>query len=88
MRERTALEKAVQGYRSLERELDDAVTLIELGETEQDEPTIFEGEAALRKLAEIGHKREVEALLSGEADSFDTYLERSEERRVGKECRL
>ncbi len=75
MRERTSLEKAIGGYRELERELDDATTLIELGEMESDEPTILEGEAALRRLADVGHKREVEALLSGEADGFDTYLE-------------
>ena len=75
MRERTALEKAVNGYRGLERDLDDAVTLIELGEMEGDEPTVLEGETALRKLKDIGQKREVEALLSGEADGFDTYVE-------------
>jgi peptide chain release factor 2 len=75
MRERTALEKAISGYRELERELDDATTLIELGEAEADEATVQEGEVALRKLQDLGHKREVEALLSGEADSFDTYLE-------------
>lgn len=75
MRERTALEKSVASYRSLERDLEDATTLIELGEMEGDEATILEGEAALRNLQQVGQKREIEALLSGEADSFDTYLE-------------
>ncbi len=42
---------------------------------EGDEPTVLEGETALRKLKDIGQKREVEALLSGEADGFDTYVE-------------
>ena len=67
--------RQISGYRELERELDDATTLIELGEAEADEATVQEGEVALRKLQDLGHKREVEALLSGEADSIDTYLE-------------
>ena len=75
MRERTALEKSVASYRALERDLDDATTLIELGEMEGDEPTILEGETSLRNLLKVGQKREIEALLSGEADGFDTYLE-------------
>ena len=49
--------------------------LIELGEAEKDEATIAEGEAELKRLAGEVHGREVEALLSGEADGNDTYLE-------------
>jgi peptide chain release factor 2 len=75
MRARQALEKQIAGYKQLERELDDGVTLIELGEAEHDEASIAEGEALLRRLKEIAQKREVEALLSGEADGNDTYLE-------------
>ena len=45
MRQRQALERAIAGYRRLERELDDAVTLIELGEAEGDAPSVDEGEA-------------------------------------------
>ena len=63
------------GYRKLERELDDAVTLIELGESEDDAASVQEGEASLKKLAEEASRQEVEALLSGEADGNDTYLE-------------
>jgi peptide chain release factor 2 len=75
MRQRQALEQAVAGYRQLEREFEDAVTLIELGEAEKDDGSIAEGEAALAKLAEEARRREVEALLAGEADANDTYLE-------------
>jgi peptide chain release factor 2 len=75
MRERQSLERSINVYQRLERDLDDAVTLIELGEAEKDEPSVQDGEAALRKLAPEARRQEVEALLAGEADSNDTYLE-------------
>jgi peptide chain release factor 2 len=75
MRARQALGRQVSSYRRLERDLDDGITLIELGEAEGDEAAITEGETALRKLMDVAQKREVEALLSGEADANDTYLE-------------
>ncbi len=75
MRQRQQLDKSVTDYKRLERELDDCITLIELGEAEDDEATIKEGEAALRALREDAEKRGVEALLSGEADGNDAYLE-------------
>jgi peptide chain release factor 2 len=75
MRERNRLDAAVTAFRKLERDLDDSQALIELGETEKDEATIAEGEAELKRLAGEVHGREIEALLSGEADSNDTYLE-------------
>jgi peptide chain release factor 2 len=75
MRQRQQLEQAMQTYTKLERDLDDCVTLIELGEAEDDEATVDEGEAALSKLEEDAQRRFVEALLSGEADGNDTYLE-------------
>jgi peptide chain release factor 2 len=75
MRQRQQLERAISGYRQLERDLDDGVTLLELGEEAGDEASISEGEAGLRKLVEVVKEREVEALLSGEADGNDTYLE-------------
>ena len=62
-------------YQSLERDLEDSVTLIELGETEGDDASIAEGGAQLRKIAEEAQRRSVEALLSGEADGNDAYLE-------------
>lgn len=75
MRERQALERSINAYQKLARDLDDAVTLIELGEAEGDEPSVQEGEAALRRLAADARRQEVEALLSGEADGNDAYLE-------------
>ena len=75
MRERTTLDKTLSAFLGFERAFDDALTLIELGEAEKDEPTIAEGEAALVKLAGEARQREVEALLSGEADGMDTFLE-------------
>jgi peptide chain release factor 2 len=75
MRQRQALERSVTAFQKLERDLDDAVTLIELGEAEKDEATVQEGEAVLRKLAPDARRQEVEALLSGEADANDSYVE-------------
>src|ERR1700739_1518751 len=59
----------------MEQEVDDQVMLIELGESENDPKTIAEAEAALRKLKGEVSRRELEALLSGEADSNDSFLE-------------
>ncbi len=75
MRERQSLERQITGYTKLERDLDDARTLIDLGESEDDLASIAEGEGLVKSLAEAAHQREVEALLSGEADANDTYLE-------------
>ncbi len=75
MRERTALEDQIASIRRLEQELEDAVTLIELGEAEDDQDTINEGENAIRALQSEAARRQVETLLSGEADGNDTYLE-------------
>jgi peptide chain release factor 2 len=75
MRDRQALEAQIANVKEIEQGLDDALTLIELGEAEDDTATIDEGEAQLRRIEELAHVREVEALLSGEADSLDTYLE-------------
>ena len=75
MRERTTLDKTLSAFLGFERAFDDALTLVELGEAEKDDPTIAEGEAAIVKLAGEARQREVEALLSGEADGMDTFLE-------------
>jgi peptide chain release factor 2 len=75
MRERTVLEDRLGALAKLERELDDATTLVELGESENDEATEQEGLAGLRALKAEGEKRQLEALLSGEADANDTYVE-------------
>jgi peptide chain release factor 2 len=75
MRERTVLEDRLQSLAKLERELDDAATLVELGESEGDTATEEEGVGLLKALKAEGERRQIEALLSGEADSNDTYLE-------------
>jgi peptide chain release factor 2 len=75
MRERNRLASQIESVRTLERELDDALTLVELGESEGDQSTVSEGEAALRRLADKSEARQLETLLSGEADPNDSYLE-------------
>ncbi len=75
MRERTYLETSIAGIEQLERGLDDAQTLIELGEMEGDEATVAEGEQQIRELEKEAARRQVETLLSGEADQNDTFLE-------------
>jgi peptide chain release factor 2 len=75
MQERTALEDSLTSIGRIEQELDDQLTMIELGEAERDQKVIGEAEEALKKLRSEVARREMEALLSGEADSNDTYVE-------------
>ncbi|MBT3071973.1 peptide chain release factor 2 [Rhodomicrobium sp. Az07] len=75
LRERQHLDTALTAYSQLAARLDDAVGLIELGEEEGDDEVVNEAEASLAALQTEVQKREVEALLSGEADGNDTFLE-------------
>jgi peptide chain release factor 2 len=75
MRERTALEDQISSIKRLEQELDDALTLVELGDAEGDEASVAEGESAIRKVEAEAARRQIETLLSGEADPNDTYIE-------------
>jgi peptide chain release factor 2 len=75
MRERDALDDQLNALQRIERELEDQVTLLELGDEEGDEATVAEAEAGLKKLKAEVARRELEALLSGEADANDCYLE-------------
>ena len=75
MQERTSLEDALDGIGKVERELEDNVGMIELGEAESDAGVVTEAETALKSLKKEVARRELEALLSGEADRFDSYLE-------------
>jgi peptide chain release factor 2 len=75
MQERTALEDRLGSIAHIEQELDDQLTMIELGEAENDAKVVNEAEAALRRLRAEVARRELEALLSGEADANDCYLE-------------
>ena len=75
MQERTALEEQLTAIGRIAQELDDQLTMIELGEAEKDQKAVAEAEAALQNLKTEVSRRELEALLSGEADVNDTYLE-------------
>jgi peptide chain release factor 2 len=75
MRERTDLEERLGAVSNLERELDDASTLIELAEAEDDNAVEQEGLAHLKALKAESERRQIEALLSGEADGNDSYIE-------------
>ena len=75
MRERQMLMDAVETYRKIDRDLTDNVDLIELGEMEDDAEIVTEAEASLKALREFAAAKELEALLDGEADGNDTFLE-------------
>lgn len=75
MRERRRLEEAIGAYRAIESELDDTVGLMEMAEAEGQEEMVDEGVAALADLARRAETDKVAALLSGEADASDCYLE-------------
>ena len=75
MRDRQALLDAVSTYRHIDAGLRDNVELIELGEAEEDAEIVAEAEQALRDLMALASAKEVEALLNGEADGNDTFLE-------------
>ena len=75
MRERQMLVDAMERLTSMRQELSDNVELIGLGEQENDSEVLDDARAALMSLAERAAQAEVEALLDGEADGNDTYLE-------------
>jgi peptide chain release factor 2 len=75
MRERQALMDAIGTYDGIERDLRDNLELIEMGEAEDDAEIVAEAEAALRALAAKAAEKELEALLDGEADGNDTFVE-------------
>ena len=75
MRERTELEDRLGSLAKFDRDLDDATTLVELGESEGDVETETEGLASLKALLTDANRRQIDALFEGEADGNDTYLE-------------
>ena len=74
-RERSKLADSIEAVRALERERADAIELAELAEMEGDEGVSDEAVAALKGLKERAGRAELEALLSGEADGNDAYVE-------------
>jgi peptide chain release factor 2 len=75
MQERTTLEDQMSAIGRIERDIKDNQELIELGEAENDASVVDEAENALKRLKAEVSRRELEALLSGEADAFDSFLE-------------
>ncbi|MEM6759175.1 MAG: peptide chain release factor 2 [Pseudomonadota bacterium] len=75
MRERQMLVDAMDTHDRIKQDLSDNVELIELGEMEADDEVVADAEEALRALADTAAQKELEALLDGEADGNDTFLE-------------
>ena len=75
MTERRRLDESITATRTIERDLADTRELIELAEMEGDEALADDGVAALQALAAKAEMDKVAALLSGEADNNDTYIE-------------
>ncbi len=75
MRDRQTLSDALEAVTSLARELSDQQELIALGEAEGDEAVVADAEAAIRSLRDQAAAAETAALLDGEADGNDTFLE-------------
>lgn len=75
MRERNRLASAIDGVEKLEQEVADTSELIEMAEADGDAAMASEGVAALRAMANEAKRREIESLLSGEADGRDCYME-------------
>jgi len=75
MRERGRLDNAIEAVRAISRERDDIVEMIGLAEEEGDDALVDEAVHALAQLAERAEHDKVEALLAGEADGNDTYIE-------------
>ena len=75
MRERRRLEEAIGATSKIETELKDTVELIEMAEAEGDDSLVDDGVKALAELAERSERDKVAALLAGEADSNNSYVE-------------
>jgi peptide chain release factor 2 len=75
MRERRRLEAAVNTVKGISAEMADAIEYVDLGEAEGDEETVNEGLNALAELADKADADKVQALLAGEADGFDAFIE-------------
>ncbi|SEL33696.1 bacterial peptide chain release factor 2 (bRF-2) [Sphingomonas palmae] len=75
MRERRRLDEAITATRDIERELSDTAELIEMAEAEGDAEMADEGTQALKTLAQRAQGDKIKALLAGEADGNDSYVE-------------
>ena len=75
MRERRRLDEAISATKAIESELNDTVELMEMAEVEGDNALVDDAITSLEALAERAERDKIAALLSGEADANDTYLE-------------
>jgi peptide chain release factor 2 len=75
MRERTRLDTAIASVERLEREVSDQAELITMGEVEGDAQVVTDAETALKALKVEAERRQIETMLSGEADGNDAYVE-------------
>jgi len=75
MRERQMLADAIKGFNELSTGLQDNIDMIELGEMEDDDEVVQEAEQAIMAIQKEAAKQELEALLNGEADGNDTFLQ-------------
>ena len=75
MRERQVLADNINSVKRLQTELNETIEFYEMAELENDYPLQRETEDALRRLKEFAALKESEALLNGEADQNDAFLE-------------
>ncbi|MEY8098400.1 peptide chain release factor 2 [Falsihalocynthiibacter sp. S25ZX9] len=75
MRDRQMLIDALATFDGIKQELSDGIELIEMGEAEEDLEVVKEAEDGLFALEKVAAQKELEALLDGEADGNDTFLE-------------
>ncbi len=75
MRERRRLDEAIGATRAIESELADNLELIEMADAEGDASMVADGIAAIAELAARAEKDKVQALLAGEADGNNSYIE-------------
>ncbi|NCP11680.1 MAG: peptide chain release factor 2 [Sphingomonadales bacterium] len=75
MRERGRLDDAIRAVTAIQKDMDDTAELIEMADAEGDTALGDEGLAQLAKLATRADADKIKALLAGEADSYDTYIE-------------
>ncbi len=75
MRERQMLADALDNYKNLSSELQDNIDMIELGEMEEDAEVVEDAESAIADLVDVAAKKELEALLDGEVDGNDCFIE-------------
>ena len=75
MREKNHLDQQISSLTELESTLQEQLDMIELAEEEGDTELVAEANAEIARLAELAGKKQLESLLSGEADANNCFLE-------------